>query len=376
MRGRVWPPVRIDARELSDQSFRCVEGCGFCCLCPAGLSPAEAGLLSTDPSTRHGVTDAQGRHEGEASLRLAGGTGACVFLSADRRCGIYDRRPRPCRAFPYSTHLLEGVQVSLNRACPGTWPEAGGKAALAGFDPRAFLSPEAEARAEEAKRVFEAFRARASAAGAFVAAEELRERHAWIPGALSLSILVGALSDVELARDVARPPSAGDARALRRVRAQILRAGFGEPDAIDFPIRVTRSLAWEAYRLQGGFVRRLALHADGRLLPTGQVSVRTLDWLPADPPAQRLAQEHARVLLGRDHLYGLACWVVDRAEYRVNLAQAFEREYWNALGDLWLRASLLARFEGSDAIDARVMQEGVMFFDMDFLDNPTIGGVL
>ncbi|HVL87333.1 MAG TPA: YkgJ family cysteine cluster protein [Candidatus Thermoplasmatota archaeon] len=362
--------MNIEASELQSNTFRCLPGCGFCCLCPAGLSPTEAARLRSDPRTRPGVADGQ-----EPSLKLAGGNGACVFLASDRACSIYDERPRPCRAFPYSTHVLERAQVSINRACPGTWT-ADAPPALAGLRAEEFL-PNLEARVAEARSVFEAFRSQAQRRGLFATAESVRNDLKDVPASLDLALLLGALCDLDAGRVVRRdPPSPADPKALARVRMALVRAAFAAKDGLSLPIRVAPDLSWETWRLQGLRIQRLRLGASGRTEPLGELRVSELDWLPADEPAAALARAYAATLLARDHLYGLACHGVDAGGYQAHVARVFEHEFWNALADVWLRASAIARAAGRDRLDADGMRQGIAFFDMDFLDSPTIGAVL
>jgi Fe-S-cluster containining protein len=91
------------------------EGCwAGCCTMPVEITTADVvrlGLISEDEVAAGSLKRAAARLEREGLLRnYRAGTGlwmlsqksdrSCVFLGADRRCTVYEKRPDVCRRFP------------------------------------------------------------------------------------------------------------------------------------------------------------------------------------------------------------------------------------------------------------------------------------
>lgn len=364
--------LRIEAAELRGRSFRCLPGCGFCCLCQPGLSPDEAARFSGPL--------AKAVAPSKDALRIVGQAGPCTLLAADRSCTQYALRPRGCRSFPFHTTMSWRTQVNLNRGCPGTWVE--GPEATAGFDPAEALPPGAEAvdAARAGREAWAGFRRRAERAGVYEDPEAVRRR---LVGVLPLLQDASGLAAGLAVAEAGTPVTAAGVRAalrgaspgdLHRFLEDQARATFGQRDAKRLPMFVDAEagFAWYAFRLRGDGVERCRITPRGGLAPEGVAPLAPL--LPErDPAASGLFQEHAGVLADRDLLYALAAFMMDRLGYDEPFANAALRELCAALGDLWLRAGLLARLEGRAAIGAREMARGVAFFDMDFLNAPSMG---
>lgn len=43
----------------------------------------------------------------------------CLFLDTDRRCGVYERRPTQCRAYPYLWTRYYTAELDVDFSCPG-----------------------------------------------------------------------------------------------------------------------------------------------------------------------------------------------------------------------------------------------------------------
>lgn len=365
------PALRVEASELRGRTFRCLEGCGFCCLAQPGLSAEERARF-------RGPLAKAVAPSGDA-LRVVGQAGPCALLSGDRACTQYALRPRGCRSFPFHTTLGWRVQVNLNRGCPGTW--AGGPAAARGFAPAEALppGPEAVAAARAGRAAWAQFRAQARQAGVYEAPRGVRRRmlallpllqdEAGLAAGLALADAGLPVTEGNLRRGLGRVPVAGLEEFLR----QQARATFSQRDAKRLPLYVApEDFTWYAFRFRGEAVERCAIGAGGALRPQGAVPLDPL-LLPRDAAASRVFAAHARVVADRDLLYALAAFMLDRLGYGEPLASAALRESCAALGDLWVRAGLLARFDGAARIDEAAMARGVAFFDMDFLNAPTLG---
>jgi hypothetical protein len=274
--------------------------------------------------------------------------------------------------------------VNLNRGCPGTWT-AGAPRAAQGFEPAEALPPpeDALAAARAGKAAWDTFRRQAQEAGVYEAPGRVRQRlAACLPMLLDEDGLAAGLALADAGLPVT-------ARALARGRGRVAREGlhafldqqaretFSQADAKRLPIFVDArdGHRWLAFRLRGERLQRLEFTPRGALTPRGELPLTTT-LAPRDAAADAGFAEHARVVVDRDLLYGLAGFMLDRLGYGEPFASAALRELCAALGDLWLRASLLARFDGRDALGGEEMARGVAFFDMDFLNAPTLGVAL
>lgn len=363
------PALRVEASELRGRNFRCLEGCGFCCLCEPGLTPEERARFTGPRAKAVGPA-------GDA-LRMVGQAGPCALLSRERACTAYELRPRGCRAFPFHTTMAWRAQVNLNRGCPGTW--VAGPPAGQGFAPAEALPPDALAAAKAGREAWAQFRARAREAGVYEAPASVRRRilavlpllqdEAGLAAGLALAEAGLPVTERNLRRGLGAPRD-----GLEAFLEQQARATFAQRDAKRLPLFVDaeQGFRWCAFRLRGDAVEQCEITAQGALVPRGRTPLAPL-LPPRDAPAARLSAQHARVVADRDHLYALGAFMLDRLGYGEPLASATLRELCAALGDLWFRAGLLARFDGAAAIAERDMARGVAFFDMDFLNAPTMG---
>lgn len=368
--------LRVEASELRGRSFQCLPGCAFCCLCEPGLSPEERARFSG--SLAKAVKPA-----GDA-LRIVGQAGPCSLLAPDRSCSQYELRPRGCRSFPFHTTMTWRAQVNLNRGCPGTWVH--GPPAGQGFDPEQALppGPEAVAAVEAGRAAWDAFRAQAESAGVYEAPGKVRARlQRLVPLLLDERGLAAGLALAEAGlpvtrRNLERGLSRSRPEALHEFLEAQAREAFGQERTARLPLYVEPgdNFQWLAFRVRGKNVERLAITPRGALQPQGTVPLRPIPLLPRSPAASRLFAEHAQVVADRDLLVGLAAFMLDRLGYGEPLASAALRELCAALGDLWLRGGILARFAGEPRIEDSRMERGLAFFDMDFLNSPTIGVAL
>jgi Fe-S-cluster containining protein len=368
------PTLPLEAAELRGKSFTCLEGCAFCCLCQPGLDAHE--------QARFRGPLAGAVEPGGDALRIVGQAGPCALLSPERGCMAYDLRPRGCRSFPFHTTMGWRVQVNLNRGCPGTW-SPGAPPAAQSFDPSEALPPggEAAAAAADALAAWQKFEQHARAAGVYMAPGEVQRRlQECVPLLRDESGLAAGLALAESGLEV---DAANLRRGVGKVAAaplgefleQQARATFAQDDPKRLPILVDadEGFRWLAFRLRGDALEACTIGPDGALAPGPRLPLLPLPLLARDAAAMVLWDEHAAVLARRDLLVSLAAYMLDRLDYGEPLASAALRELVAALGDLWLRAGVLAALRGARTIDASAMRRGIAFFDMDFLNAPSIG---
>jgi len=84
------------------------------------LTPKEAGLFPRELVKPYMGTERKGRRRPRPAQITAYQLDAdnCPHLGEDNRCGIYDRRPLSCRAFPVHIGLVEGeLRVYASTRC-------------------------------------------------------------------------------------------------------------------------------------------------------------------------------------------------------------------------------------------------------------------
>jgi uncharacterized protein len=93
----VKPKLKAGAHQIG--KWQCVSGCGACC----NLTPEE----------RPDLEDYLSQEELEQYLSMVGEDGWCINYDHDqRKCNIYEQRPRFCRVKPDNFALMFGVELA------------------------------------------------------------------------------------------------------------------------------------------------------------------------------------------------------------------------------------------------------------------------
>ncbi|MFO7619491.1 MAG: YkgJ family cysteine cluster protein [Thermoplasmata archaeon] len=375
--------MEIDSAELQGKSFVCLEGCAMCCLCQPELSMDEVARFRkyglTAGLTREHI---QGHMTDEpTAIKLQGGTGACHFLRADRRCSIHDLRPSSCRQFPVHLHSLARIQLNANLSCRGI--TEGGNT-LMNFG-EGLLGDAGEkvmnGILRETIESVSAFENNARNAGVHQSPDRLGEAAAALMPFLSNpegfgKILAFADSEPKLGgmpvEDIVGMVEATDAPDDL---AEMANAGNLEQLDLDnpawYPIYVDEKFRWRTYRTTGGSIEVMEIEPDGT--SHLEMTIKALELAMPDDGAGKVFSNYARLLNSRDHFLGYAYWLCDDHEYRNDLMTVYLGLMATTMMDLWWRSCLIGRVIGKEKLDAGLAMEGVRAFDMDCLDMPTLG---
>ena len=349
----------MDARELEDLSFRCLEGCGFCCTFPAEVSTRELGLLRARLKPKPVSVMFAGDR---THLQLQNKCGACTLLER-RACGVYDLRPAHCRYFPFHVHFAEQPQIYVNRTCRGV-ERAEGANTRAAFHEQvmAIARPEDIAGHEKAAReAYGTFKRKALRANAWGDVDAATQR-ALEAGA---SMFTGAWVE-DACRRADEPATADEAwdDAL---------GPFEADDVTKRPFYLAPDLRWITFhRVEEDKLDVLEMDEKGALTIIGGMdAVRA--W--RDPPAEARAGlfAYAQRLTERRSFAGSVYALVDTLDYAVDVESATLLRLAEMVTDLALRVRVL---EGLDVPVAQLPDEAERFYDTTFLDAPTIGGWL
>ncbi|MGQ9587767.1 MAG: YkgJ family cysteine cluster protein [Thermoplasmata archaeon] len=378
--------IDMDLSELRGRTYRCVDGCALCCLCQPELLPDEETKFRKTTALAEGVAERHISPEVKgAAIKLRGAHGACHFLK-DRRCRIYQDRPHFCRSFPLNVFVGWRIQVNANLSCRGIGLNGEG---LEDFG-RRLLSEYGEDRLRSELR-----EARA------VYAQFIKNcRDAWVAQSFSSVRAVGeALSDelldtvglsrlltyAEQARTAQNASPKSVVRQVRRtepetdVSERALIDGtelFDLPDLSLLPIYIDERFTWKLFKLVGKEIVGYVLAEDGATEEFSRTSPSEVDLLPMDSRARASMKEYLGLVNSRDCFMGHAAYLCDSEGYAYNLAQVYLGALAKNSIDLWWRSSFLAAIDGKDCLGEKEIKEGIVFFDMDLLDLPTIGAFI
>ena len=151
---------------------------------------------------------------------------------------------------------------------------------------------------------------------------------------------------------------------------------FDLPDLSLLPIYVDENLVWRIFRFVGNEVVGYVLSEDGSTKEFSRTDPSQVDLLQMDDGAKEAAKEYLEMVNRRDCFLGHAAYLCDSENYDYNLAQVYVGALANNALDLWWRSSFLAHLKGKDSLGRAEVREGVVFFDMDLLDLPTIGAFI
>ena len=378
--------IEIDYSEVKDRTYRCVDGCALCCLCQPELLPDEEKKFRSRPDLSDGIAEKHISPEVRgAAIKLRGAHGSCHFLS-NRRCRIYLDRPHYCRAFPVNVFVGWRIQLNANLSCRGMGLEGEdleqvSKSIIDGFGHEKLTQ-----ELKTAKGVFTQFVQNTRAGWVAQSFTSLRgSAELLMDEMVDRTGLGRVLTHAENGRTKQNAPAADIAKLVRRTEAEAdvdERAVidgtelFDLPDLSLLPIYIDGQNNWRIFRLVGKEIVGYILDEDGSTAEFSRTAPSDVDLLPLDAAARIAMKEYLGIVNARDSFLGHAAYLCDVEGYEYNLAQVYLGALANNSLDLWWRASFLAGLDRKEVLGAREIREGIIFFDMDLLDLPTIGAFI
>lgn len=370
--------LEVDMSELEGRAFTCDEKCGLCCLCQAEVLPHELPYFKKNHPSKVVMKEEPHRH---AALALKGGDGPCSFLAANRRCQIYADRPHYCRQFPFHLHVGTRVQVELDLSCRGVWYGGKEDALLAGGRLVEDNVEMLRRTMQDSRAVYRDFEANCTDAGIARAPEALRrDVAARISNLADLQYLAKALDQSAEDEEMERLPEPlaspeYDRRELESSARETGMESLSAEDVYSAPVYCDADGRWNILFVREGKVECSVMNDDGSLTPK-----RTID--PAEVPLQapegggmEVFTSYLGTLNHRDSMLGYAYYLVDDYGYEDPVANTYYGAMAAAALDLLWRSSLIA-FIRNGRLDRPGMIEGIIAYDMDRLDAPTIGAFL
>lgn len=378
--------LEIDFSEVDGRTYDCAEGCALCCLCQPELLPDEELKFRKGERLAAGIADKHISPEVRgAALKLRGAHGSCYFLK-DKRCEIYSDRPHFCRSFPINVFIGWRVQLNVNLSCRGIGLPGEDLRQVANCILSEYGNQKLVSELKEAKTVFTDF---------------IRNtRDAWVAQSFgSVRSAATALSD-ELAEETGisriltfaeqgkiRQNASPDliARTVRKTEAEAnineraLIDGtelFDLPDLALLPVYIDERFNWKIFRLVNNEIIGYALSEDGSTKESSRTNPPEVELLPFTEAGKASFKNYIEMVNARDCFMGHGAYLCDSEGYEYNFAQVYLGALANNALDLWWRASFLAALAGRERLGLEEVREGVIFFDMDLLDLPTIGAFI
>jgi Fe-S-cluster containining protein len=377
----------MDSTGTEGLYFHCLEGCGLCCLCQPELIGKENKRFSKDPDLKKGITrvSVTGPKGRNYSLKLKDDKGSCFFLR-DRRCGIYNDRPTYCRLFPIHFHLGERIQVVVNKSCRGINSQQIG-------DPVSDVADECLSLAkkggllkglDKVELMYQQFYDNYIQGSSELLPDNLKTH--------IIPLLEENWFQNFVKRSLAYSSSEGNIPIDLKTLGPFL-VELGSPDVLDaalegaadtfldddltkLPVWTDGELNWTVCRITGPNVEQCVMGDDGGLKIVKKVALEKVGLRKFGPGVEEIFQAYSKRVIELDLTYGYAAYLKSITEDD----DPFIKVYLGALGtillDLWWRTSLLAALSDEELITEEIAREGIIAYDMDYLDLPSIGGFL
>ncbi|MEM4161290.1 MAG: YkgJ family cysteine cluster protein [Thermoplasmata archaeon] len=355
------------------ENYRCLDNCAFCCLCEPEIPAEELALFLSNEEWKEKVQRKFADGELKYVIKLKNRHGACSFLS-QKKCTIYGQRPLYCRLYPFQRYLSTRLQITANLSCRGLWESDGEDIRKVAEQ---FL-PEEKVIARTVKEVEERYRETKEGMeedGVYTSQEELQKLVLEI---LPLFTTEEGLEKILSFADtnefaVSSPSEIFDAEVnvdAAKYASQMSLEVFREKDIVNLPVYSTPSLDWFVLRFEKGMLRWYRMEEDGELVFVKNVEHEE-KLLPLTEDAKKLLERYILLLNERDLTYGNALLLTDFSANEIPVLSNYLGALATSVLELWWRANLFA----SSEIDFNAMREGIVFYDADYLDKPTLGAV-
>ncbi len=386
--------MEIDAAELRGKAFRCIDGCGLCCLCQPELLHNEIQYFLSTDQLRKSVTRSSIDSSKRAIAMLPSG-GPCTLLR-DRKCTVYGNRPHFCRSFPVHTHLMWRIQLTADMSCRGVWrPWQGsvpdGYEDLESYglkELHTYSAEKLENELREAAEVYRLFADNATETGIWTDHAALRSsadeliRQGYFSSVSGIGRILAAAEDsrdkgVEFMSALRTAEMERGRATASAVMEELLDEILSIDRIQEMPVFVDGALSWHLFR-QGkrkpDSVTKLRLGDKGGVTEEEEFDLNFRD-LAVSREGETSMGEFASLTNRRDVFLGFVYYLIDDADYDADVYTTYMENLAVTQLDLIIR-SALAHPANAGKLRADDIADGVVFIDMDIHDAPTIGSVI
>ncbi len=372
-------PLPIDLSELEGRSFICQDPCKLCCLCQPECMPGELDYFKKNYADRLVLKKEPHKHY---AFALKKGQGSCTFLD-NGRCQVYAHRPHFCQQFPFHIHVGSRAQVELDLSCRGVWSNQGEEAMSEGL--RLVQQNEVAIRKtlKESVPIYREFNNNCMEAGLEVDVSKVRSQ----VGArldemtdlrLIASLLECSVEEEELSiPDLkAKPLLDGNTfRDLSQSALEMVTDSLAADELFQAPVYCAPDGSWNLFRVTGPKVERHLMDVGGDVRLVGDLPIKDIKLRQPEGRDRQVLRDYLKVLNNRDSFMGYAFHLIDEYDYEDPWPNVYGGVFSTSVLDLLWRTSLIeAFFPGGK--DGERMREGIIFYDMDRLDAPTLGAFI
>jgi len=173
----------------------------------------------------------------------------------------------------------------------------------------------------------------------------------------------------DLALDHAR------AEELRQAAMEVSLESLASEDPLSSPVYCDPQGRWNVFISSDGELDMYQLLEDGGMERKRGLDPKRVSLLAPVGPSARMFIDYLRTLNRRDSILGYAYYLLDDYGYDDEMSNVYYGVLASSGLDLLWRASLIAHLNGG-RLDQEGMREGIIFYDMDRLDAPTIGAFM
>jgi Fe-S-cluster containining protein len=366
----------IDYSDVAGKKAECPEGCGMCCLCQPEVLPLERCFFRENHPDKMVMSKGQ---EPYYALALKKGRGSCVFLKdGSRKCAIYDHRTAYCKQYPYHIYVSERVKVELDLSCRGVWTGNGNDAMAEAKEIVANADKRIQAALRQSKSIYKQFYANCKEAGILSDQSILRMSVAenlsrfTDLGYLSKVMEMSQMEPVMVLSGVSPDPKP-DMPELELAARESAMDSMATEDPLNAPVYCDPDFNWNVFLADGDEITWNVLTDGGDLEVKGTADVNDIPLKPLEESGAKMLSEYIGILNGRDSFMGSVFTLIDYNGYEDDMANAYYGCMSTTILDLMWRASMLDHFMGT-GMGADGIREAIIFYDMDRLDAPAIGG--
>lgn len=372
-------PLPLDLSELEGRRFVCQDPCKLCCLCQPECLPGEVDFFKRNHPNRLVLKKDPHRHY---ALALKKGQGSCSFLK-DGRCEVYPHRPHFCRQFPFHIHVGSRAQVELDLSCRGVWLDQGEEAMAEGLRLVQDNEPEIRRTLKESVPVYREFTLNCIEAGLDVDVGKARSQVAARLDELTdlrliASLLEGSVEEEELSiPDLkAKPMLDGKTMAeLSHSALEMVADSMAADELFQAPVYCAPDGSWNLFRVLGQTVEWHIMDTEGDVRRKGELPIKDIKLRQPEGRDRQVLRDYLKMLNNRDSFMGYAFYLMDEYDYEDPWPNVYGGVLSTSVLDLLWRTSLLSAFFPGMK-DGERMREGIIFYDMDRLDAPTLGAFM
>ncbi|OPY31318.1 MAG: Flagellin N-methylase [Methanomassiliicoccales archaeon PtaU1.Bin124] len=369
---------QVDLSELEGRKLTCIEGCGLCCLCQPELLEQEVPYFRKNYPNRIVAKRQPHKH---FALSMKKKVGSCSFLN-DRRCDVYSVRPHFCRQFPFHIHVGTRVQVELDLSCRGVWLDKGEDCVTLGTQLVAENDRAIKQVFAQSGDVYRQYYRNCMDMECDCRPQELRDEMAPRLGMFNdlnfiAALLEASAEEEELDLQTLKVPEM-DARKLKELEDAAIEAArdsLGTADPFDAPIYCAEDNAWNIFRFEDESIERYVLTDEGDLDHISSIEPEAIKLQAPVDSGKNIMESYMALLNRRDSLLGNAFHLMDEYAYEDYMSNIYYGVMATSALDVLWRASLLSNVYGN-RLDGKGIREGIIYYDMDRLDAPTIGSFI